>query len=116
MRFFKPIVLVLLTVALASYALDCVGMTSAEQAMQCCKSMRCSHHGRSQDCCKTMPETHRPFVQAPSAHQFTFAALGFAVLPALHQYPNADSVARVFTANSHAPPDSPPAASPPLRI
>jgi hypothetical protein len=116
MRFAKLILPVVLTVALAAYALDCVGMTSAEQAMQCCKSMHCSHHGKSQDCCKTMPETHRPFVQAPAAHQFTFAALGLAVLPVIHPSPNADSVARFLRANSHAPPDSPPPASPPLRI
>ena len=50
---------VALIAALAAYALDCVGMTTPEQAMQCCNSMRCpSHDHHGQDCCKTMPTMH----------------------------------------------------------
>jgi hypothetical protein len=34
-----------LSVALAAYGLDCLGMATAEQAMQCCNAMRCRLHG-----------------------------------------------------------------------
>jgi len=42
-----------LTAALGVYALDGVGMTTPQQAMQCCNSMRCPRSTTvvSVDCC-----------------------------------------------------------------
>jgi len=79
----KPILLALLVVTLAAYAFDCGAATNPEQAMQCCNSMPCSsggHHG--QDCCKTMPAMHAPFVQPSSVHGVSYSSLVFELLPA----------------------------------
>src|SRR5438034_6484185 len=82
MRLAKPIFLAILAVALAAYAFDCSAATTPEQAMQCCKSMSCSSHGhRAQDCCKTMPSMHAPFVQPSSGHGVSPSHVVFAVLP-----------------------------------
>jgi hypothetical protein len=69
MRFARPILMAVLVAALAAYALDCGAMTSPEQAAQCCSSMPCSPRGHSgQDCCKSMPSLHAPFVQSMAVH------------------------------------------------
>src|SRR5262249_14061999 len=61
-----------LLIALATYALDCVGMTNPEQAMQCCSSMRCPSHGHhSQDCCKSMPSMHAAIGQPTAVHSIS---------------------------------------------
>jgi len=101
----KPILLALLVVTLAAYAFDCGAATNPEQAMQCCNSMPCSsggHHG--QDCCKTMPAMHAPFVQPSSVHGVSYSSLVFELLPA-----TSDSIAlgasnRMIAAYCHAPP------------
>lgn len=64
MRFGRAILLAAIAAALAVYSVDCTGMTTPEQAMQCCKSMPCSSHGHhSQNCCKkSMEAMHAPFV------------------------------------------------------
>src|SRR5277367_144643 len=68
MQLFRPILMLALLVALASYALDCGAMTTSEQAMKCCSSMPCAPHGHDgQDCCKDMPSMHAPFMQSVSA-------------------------------------------------
>src|ERR1700758_3303990 len=71
----RPILIAALAVALAVYAFDCGAMTTPERAMQCCNSMPCSsqgHHG--QDCCKTMPAMHAPFVQPSFVRGVPYAA------------------------------------------
>jgi len=83
------VLIAVLTVALAGYALDGVGMTTPEQAMQCCNSMRCPSHGHhGQDCCKSMPSVHAAFGQ-PSSMQgvsFSFIALGMHLSKAFPQF------------------------------
>jgi len=118
MRFIKPILLAVIAIALAAYAFDCLAVSTPEQAMQCCDSMPCSSHGHqhSQECCKTMPSMHAPFVQPASAHGPSFTPVFVAVLPALNASQGLDSSAAVLTAHCHAPPISPIAASSPLRI
>src|SRR5437667_1120874 len=74
MRLFRPILVAVVGLALASYAFDCFAAANTEQAMRCCNSMHCSsyaHHG--QDCCKRMPNVRSPFVGASSAHSFLAA-------------------------------------------
>src|SRR5467141_904949 len=117
MRFTKPILLAMVAIALAMYALDCLAMSTPEQAMQCCDSMPCSSHGHehSQECCKTMPSMHAPFVQPASAHALSFSPVFVAVLPGFNASQAIDSPSKVLTAHCHAPP-IPQAAPSPLRI
>src|SRR5215467_3773290 len=106
MRFSRRGLVVVLTVALASYALDCVGMTKPEQAMQCCKSMRCMshHHHKNRDCCKTMPNTQVVIGQPVSASlAFTHAAVD--LTQTFDESPSRSTSARLITDQSHAPPN-----------
>jgi len=118
MRFTKPMLLAVVAIALAVYAFDCLAMSTPEQAMQCCDSMPCSSHGHqhSQECCKTMPSMHAPFVQPASAHGPSFTPVFVSVLPAFNASQGLNSSAAVLTAHCHAPPISPIAASSRLRI
>jgi hypothetical protein len=104
MRSAKPTFLAILALALAAYAFDCSAATTPEQAMQCCKSMACSSHGHdAQDCCKTMPSMHAPFVQPSSGHGVSPSHLVFA-MPATEKARAADSSKGVIAAHCHAPP------------
>jgi hypothetical protein len=105
MHLAKLILVLGIVVALGVYAFDCGAMTTPEQAMQCCKSMPCAPQGHHrQDCCKTMPSMHAPFVQPWSVHSVSFAGIVFAVLPASGESLGVISSARLVAAQSHAPP------------
>src|ERR1051325_10857914 len=117
MHLAKPFLLALLAVALGAYAFDCQATATPEQAMPCCNSMHCASHGHhGQDCCKTMPTMHAPFVQPSSVHGASFSPVVFAVMAASWESRDLDSFARSIAALCHAPPIFPPPASPPLRI
>jgi hypothetical protein len=117
MRSARPFFLAVLAVSFAAYAFDCGAPTTPEQAMQCCNSMPCSSDGHhAQDCCKTMPAMHAPFVQPSSVHGVSYAPLLFALLPATTESLSTDSSNRVIAANSHAPPIPSAPAKLPLRI
>ena len=117
MRFAKVILFPVVAVLLAAYAFDCDAMATPEQAMQCCNSMPCSSHGHhAQDCCKTMPAMHAPFVQPNSASGVSFAKIVFAVLAKSNESLGPDSSFRFTAAQSHAPPIFPSAHPLPLRI
>jgi len=104
MRLAKPILLAVLTVALAAYAFDC-GATTPEQAMACCNSMPCSSHGHhGQDCCKTMPAMHAPFVQTSFISGISYSPAVVAVLSTLVESPGRLSSAFIIAELSHAPP------------
>src|SRR6266478_6679295 len=118
MRFTKPILLAMVAIALAMYALDCLAMSTPEQAMQCCDTMHCSSHGHehSQECCKTMPSIQAPFVQPASVHGPTFSPVFVALLPGFGALNSLDSSVNVLTTRCHAPPIPQSAAPSPLRI
>jgi hypothetical protein len=117
MRLAMPIVLAVLAVSLVAYAFDCDAATTPEQAMQCCNSMSCSSHAhQAQDCCKTMPSMHAPFVQPSSVHGVSTSLLVFAVLPATGKSHAVDSANRVIAAHCHAPPIRYAPALLPLRV
>jgi len=104
MRLAKPILLAVLTLALAAYAFDC-GATTPEQAMACCNSMPCSSHGHhGQDCCKTMPAMHAPFVQTSFISGISYSPAVVAVLSTLVESPGRLSSAFIIAELSHAPP------------
>lgn len=117
MRFARPVLIAVLAVALAAYAFDCGAMTTPEQAMQCCNSMPCSsqgHHG--QDCCKSMPTLHAPFVQPSFVHGVPYSPVVVAALTTFDEFHGVDSSARFIAEHSHAPPIVYTPASLPLRL
>jgi hypothetical protein len=110
MSFAGRVLIAVLSVALAGYALDCVGMTTPEQAMRCCNSMRCSLHARhSEDCCKSMPSVHATFGQPPSVQGVSFSPIALGIVHALDQCDTCASSSRLIAEHAHAPPflDSP---------
>jgi hypothetical protein len=116
MRLAKPILLAVLTLALAAYAFDC-GATTPEQAVACCNSMACSSHGHhGQDCCKTMPAMHAPFVQTSFISGISYSPAVVAVLSTLVESPGRLSSAFIIVEHSHAPPLACSQALLPLRI
>src|SRR5262245_7307054 len=121
MRVARPILMVVITVALSAYSIDCSLAATPEEAMRCCDTMSCSSHGHhhSNDCCKTMPSTHSPFVQSLSAsvHNEHQSLLLDAFLPAGGSAQDLDfSAQTLLVARSHAPPILQSTVIAPLRI
>lgn len=114
--FARSIFSAVLTAALIGYAFDCAPMATAQQAMQCCKSMQCMRHGHhGQGCCTEMPSTRDVVGQPTSAsHSFAAFALG-RVQPLDESLNNASSIRRIAD-QSHAPPILSPPNILPLRI
>jgi hypothetical protein len=117
MHFSKAILVAMVTMAVAVYAFDCSAMTTPDEAMQCCNSMPCSPHGhQGQDCCKTMPSMHAPFVKSSSVHSVEPLGLQLAVLTSGQDFVNSFSFVGRVAAHSHAPPDNRAFDLTPLRI
>jgi hypothetical protein len=98
-----------LIVALAAYGLDCLGMTTPEQAMQCCNTMRChSHHHRghhgSQDCCNTTPQIHADFGQPASVQAIAFSPVALGVVQAISDSQIMEFSGSILVGHSHDPP------------
>jgi hypothetical protein len=101
-----------LIVALATFALDCAGMTTPEQAMQCCNSMHCPSHGHhGQDCCKTMPNIHSAIGQPTSVHSVSYSPVAHGAVQPFPGCQGIDSYAGLIAEHSHDPPPRP---SPPI--
>jgi hypothetical protein len=118
MRLMKPILFVVIAVAIALYVIDCGAMTTPDEAMQCCNSMPCSSHSqdRSQECCTTMPSAHGPFIERASAHDPSFSPVLVAVPRSFSALQGLDSAADVLASYSHAPPIPQAAVPLPLRV
>jgi len=114
----RRVLFVALTVALATYALDCVSMSTPELAMRCCNSMHChsQHHHKGQDCCKTMPEMHAVLGQPSSVQGVSFSPVVLGLVPAFSEASGLEPSAGMIAEHSHAPPIFSPPAAPPLRI
>ena len=118
MAFVRSALMVVMAVALAAYGFDCPVTSTADEAMQCCDTMGCSSpgHQHSDDCCKTMPTAHSPFMQAHSTHTAHVLFSFLAFLPASTSQ-GLDFLTQSFVAaHSHAPPISQSAIHAPLRI
>ena len=116
MVFARPIFSAVLLVALGAYGFDCAPMATAEQAMQCCKSMRCmSHHHHGEDCCKTMATSYVDVGQ-PTSVSVPFAPVLFGLIEPFVKSPSAITLERQIADQSHAPPIFSPPADLPLRI
>ncbi len=117
MRFFRTCLLVVCGVTLTAYALDCSAVTTPEEAMQCCNTMPCSQHGQSEDCCKTMPTMHAPFVQPSPGRGASISSVGMELVPAFVSSQDLNSSARdAAAAHWHAPPILREPVPSPLRI
>lgn len=116
MAFGRAILVVFIATVLAAYVVDCSGMTTPDEAMKCCQSMPCSSSGHSQECCKTMPQMHAPFVQPPSAHGVSFTPDLIAVLSRFQESFGPDSDVRRLAATSYGPPGASPPDATPIRI
>ena len=117
MVFARRVLLAVLTVTVGAYASDCGGMTTPEQAMQCCNSMRCSSHGHhGQECCKTMPAIHAAVGQSPSVQGISFSPIAIGVVRAFDESHSLEFCARMIAEHSHAPPISSSPVPLPLRI
>jgi hypothetical protein len=101
----KSILLTALGVFLSLYSFDCGGMTTPDQAMECCKSMTCSTGGhQGEDCCKVMPAMHSPFVQTSVAHGLTYSPVVAVTFETNDGSHGEDSSARGIAEISHPPP------------
>src|SRR5664279_5121306 len=105
MRLARPIFLALLALSLTTYAFDCGAIMTPDQAMQCCNSMPCSTHGQDgQDCCKTMPSMHAPYVQTSSVSGPSFSPVLFTSVPPFVEFPDLSSATHTIAARFHSPP------------
>jgi hypothetical protein len=116
MGFGRAILVLLVVTALAAYVVDCSGMTTPAEAMNCCQSMPCSSSSHSQQCCETMPQMHAPFVQPPSAHGLSFVPYVFTLISISQESPNSDSAGCRIARSLLAPPGSSPPTAIPIRI
>ena len=117
MRFAGRVLVAVLTIALAGYALDCVGMITPEQAMQCCNSMRCPSHGHhGQDCCKSMPSIHAALGQPSSVQGVSFSPIALGMVQPFGEDGSPASSSRLIAEHAHAPPFLGSPAPLPLRI
>jgi hypothetical protein len=117
MGFVRHVLLAVLTFAVAAYASDCGGMTTPEQAMQCCNSMRCSsHHHHGQECCKTMPAMHAVLGQPSSVQGISFSPVALGLVREFSESQSIEHSTSTIAEHSHAPPMSFSPAAPPLRI
>lgn len=97
-----------LTVALAMYGLDCLGMITPEQAMQCCSKMHCHSHSRyrhpGQDCCKASPQRHATLGQRSLAQGIFFSPVALDVVKVFSDSQVSECPISVVAGNSHDPP------------
>ena len=118
MGFARQILLAALVLSVAAYASDCSGMTTPEQAMQCCDSMQCSshHHHRSEECCKTMPAMHSVLGQPLSAQGVSFSPVAIGLVRAFSDSQIMEFSDSIIVGHSHDPPLSCSTPVPSLRI
>jgi len=114
MRLVRSILVVAIGLLLGVYVFDCEAMTTPDQAMKCCGSMPCAPHGHhGQDCCKTMPTMHAPYVQPTTVQRTPFSSMILAVAPPAGDALDLTRLERTTSAVSLAPPVfSPPTVSP----
>lgn len=95
-----------LTVALAMYGLDCLGMITPEQAMQCCNRMHCHshHHHPGQDCCKAPPQMHAALGPPSAVQGIFFSPVALDVVKAFSDTQVLECSVSVIAGNSHDPP------------
>jgi len=104
----QGLALAALTISLSTYGLDCLAMSTPDEAMECCKAMRCHYrkHGgqNSQDCCKTTPQMHAVPTRPVAAQKIASPSITLAVLRAISHSQLTGSSQYVIAPHSHDPP------------
>ena len=118
MRFARLSLIVAVVAALATYSIDCSGMSGSDEAMQCCETMPCASHsaGHSQDCCKSMPSAQAPFVQAQRAPELSPSLMLVGISPGVIHVAALDLGRLALASCEHGPPLFEPQSPTPLRI
>jgi hypothetical protein len=113
----QGLVLAALTISLSTYGLDCLAMSTPDEAMECCKAMRCHYHKHrgqnSRDCCKTTPQMHGIPTRPVAAQRITSPSITLAVARAVSHSESMDPYDYVIAQHSHDPPSK---AAPILRL
>lgn len=87
--------------------------------MDCCASMSCPSHADGdgdQECCRTMPDIHAPFMQSASTPVASLSPAVFTASQGITHLNIPGWVDATIQAYCHAPPDAGPPANLPLRI
>ena len=109
-----------LSVALAAYGVDCMGMATPEHTMSCCEKMRChSHHHHNsspQNCCKTTPQMQASLGQPSSMQTISVSPGMFGVMQAFDDPKMSMFFGNISARHSHDPPLSGSLSTLPLRI
>jgi len=104
----RGLVLAAITISLPTYGLDCLAMSTPDEAMACCKAMRCHYHKHSgqnaHDCCKTAPHMHSVPSQPVAAPGITSPSLVLGVVSAISSCEAMQSYHYVIARHSHDPP------------
>ncbi len=112
----KAILCAVIVASLAAYAYDCLPMTTAQQAMDCCHSMPCStqaHKGK--DCCQSMAANQVAFALPTLVHHISLhppvAGIASPVRPSALACSG-----RMIAEQNESPPGFHTSISPPIRI
>jgi hypothetical protein len=114
----RALLVAVVAFALIVYAFDCSPMMTPQQSVECCQSMVCSSQGHaSEDCCKTMPAMHAPFVRPSTTSGIaSLASVQPALLAVVQHVIRLDSFRVLVSPNEQAPPGNSPSDLTPLRI
>ena len=118
-RSIKSVPSLAVTVALAMFGIDCLGMTRPEQAMQCCEKMHCHPHHHSpstQDCCKTALQMQTALGQPLSMEGMAFLPVTLGVRQLFTDSHISEPSLRTLAGHFHDPPLLCSAPVQPLRI
>ena len=104
----KGVVWAALTISLPAYGLDCLAMSTPDEAIACCKGMRCHYHRHrsqnGQDCCKTTPQMHGVATQPVTTLTVNPPWMTLAVVSAVGRSESIEPHDHVIAPQSHGPP------------
>lgn len=104
----QGVVLAALTISLSTYGLDCLGMSTPDGAMGCCKAMRCHYHKHrghnGKDCCETTPQMHAVPARPVAAPTITSPSIPLLLVSAVSHYASMESHQYVIAPHTHDPP------------
>ena len=110
-KYVKCVPAATLAFTMAAYGVDCLGMATPEQAMQCCRKMHChshhhrSHHG-SQDCCKNATQMQVALGQPSSIQVIVLTPVALRAAHVFSDSHVAKCPTDIVARHSHDPPSS----------
>src|SRR5215469_15202273 len=105
----KHVLFAALILVLSAYGLECVGVTTPEQSMQCCNTMRCHsphnrHSHQSMDCCETVPHIQPALGQPSSVRAISFAPATLGLVQGFGDSRLMEVSRGIIGAHAHDPP------------